>query len=496
MKTKLNLIAVGMLLAAGTAGLGQPNITTQPADRAVASGTTASFSVVATGTAPLRYQWRREGADLPGATNATYYIVSAQFTNAGGYTVSVTNLAGAVTSRVAQLSVAQVRIHTNAAGAQLTYYLFVPPSYDPSNPYPLVLYYHGGGGVGGSALYDLGQFIFLSATNQVQRPCLFFVPQGQQVTGTCEYYMERIDHAAEVLTLLQAEFNIDSDRLYITGESGGGGMAWDMAGRAAAGRFAAAVPVSPFVGVCTNSLAMFVRSGVALWDFHSADDVAADFRVSDGVVASLRNAGANAVYTRYQSGGHTIYFAAYATPGLVDWVMAQRRGVAVSASPFVSITVPTTNATYVTASSALDIGGTANHPVNVLQVTWTNTANHAAGSATGTQNWSADAIPLQADVTNLIVVTAWSTNSISGTVRGGYTTFNDTLTVIQLPIQATLRWQATGLILSWTGGGPPYRVQRASDLALGDWTDFLTNAVPPVGLPADNATGFYRVVGR
>lgn len=56
MKTKLNLIAVGMLLAAGT---GQPVITQQPHSCTNPVGTTVTFTVQAMGTQPLAYQWQR-----------------------------------------------------------------------------------------------------------------------------------------------------------------------------------------------------------------------------------------------------------------------------------------------------------------------------------------------------------------------------------------------------------------------------------------------------
>ena len=83
-----------------------------------------------------------------------------------------------------------------------------------------------------------------------------------------------------------------------------------------------------------------------------------------------------------------------------------------------------------------------------------------------------------------------------GAGLGGTTTFNDTLTVIQSPIQATLGWQGAEALLNWTGGGPPYRVQRATDLNAGNWTDFLPNATPPVTLPLDGEAGFYRILGQ
>ncbi|MFN9676344.1 MAG: immunoglobulin domain-containing protein, partial [Betaproteobacteria bacterium] len=49
-----------------------PNITAQPAGTSVVVGQTATFNVTAGGTAPLSYQWRRNGTNLSGATGASY----------------------------------------------------------------------------------------------------------------------------------------------------------------------------------------------------------------------------------------------------------------------------------------------------------------------------------------------------------------------------------------------------------------------------------------
>jgi hypothetical protein len=82
-----------------------PYITTQPQSQTVAEGSAASLSVGAAGTAPLRYQWRFGGANLPAATNAVLNFASAQRSHAGNYSVVITNIAGAVTSAVAVLTV-------------------------------------------------------------------------------------------------------------------------------------------------------------------------------------------------------------------------------------------------------------------------------------------------------------------------------------------------------------------------------------------------------
>jgi hypothetical protein len=130
----------------------------------------------------------------------------------------------------------------------------------------------------------------------------------------------------------------------------------------------------------------------------------------------------------------------------------------------------------------------------VTGVAWTNFANNVKGLATGTDAWTVTNIPLVASKTNVVAVVATTTSWVPQ--YGGVTTFNDTLTVACYPIQAALGLQGTQGTLNWTGGGPPYRVQRVTDLAVGDWTDSLTNATPPVSVPLTSQAGFYRVVGQ
>jgi len=84
--------------------LQQPAIVSEPQDLAVAQGAPASFSVGATG-GDLAYQWRFNDNPLPGQTSSMLGIPAAQQSNAGGYSVVVTNLIGSVTSRVAVLTI-------------------------------------------------------------------------------------------------------------------------------------------------------------------------------------------------------------------------------------------------------------------------------------------------------------------------------------------------------------------------------------------------------
>ena len=68
------------------------------------------------------------------------------------------------------------------------------------------------------------------------------------------------------------------------------------------------------------------------------------------------------------------------------------------------------------------------------------------------------------------------------------------LAVIQ-PFRLTLTRRASDAILNWSGGTGPFSVQRAADLGKADWTDVLTNAVPPVTLTREGRSAFFRVSG-
>ncbi|MFM9080642.1 MAG: beta strand repeat-containing protein, partial [Opitutaceae bacterium] len=83
-----------------------PVITVQPAARSVVAGGAVSMEVGAIGVPAPSYQWRKNGAAVAGATNATLSLSAAQVTDAGTYDAVVSNSAGSVTSASAALRVA------------------------------------------------------------------------------------------------------------------------------------------------------------------------------------------------------------------------------------------------------------------------------------------------------------------------------------------------------------------------------------------------------
>jgi YVTN family beta-propeller protein len=87
-----------------------PAIATQPQSQSVPAGSSVTFTVAASGSTPLSYQWYLQGSPIPGATSPSYLVGSAQSSNAGGYACAVTNAVGTVTSSVAKLTVGAAAI--------------------------------------------------------------------------------------------------------------------------------------------------------------------------------------------------------------------------------------------------------------------------------------------------------------------------------------------------------------------------------------------------
>ncbi|HEU5080686.1 MAG TPA: immunoglobulin domain-containing protein [Opitutaceae bacterium] len=102
-----SITSTGATLVVNAAAVA-PSITTQPVAKSVTAGQSASFSVVAAGTGPLTYQWRKNGVNISGTNSSTFSIASTNTGNAGSYSVVVSNSAGSVTSNAVNLTVAPV----------------------------------------------------------------------------------------------------------------------------------------------------------------------------------------------------------------------------------------------------------------------------------------------------------------------------------------------------------------------------------------------------
>ena len=102
-----------------TAEAVKPSITGQPYAKPVTAGQTATFTVEATGTSPLRYQWKKNGTDIADATTSTYTTPATSLADSGAeYSVVVSNDVGTATSSVASLTVTSVPIISTQPAAK------------------------------------------------------------------------------------------------------------------------------------------------------------------------------------------------------------------------------------------------------------------------------------------------------------------------------------------------------------------------------------------
>lgn len=150
-------VAYSYTLAAAADQGGLPVISEQPRSQTVSAGAAVTFSVGASSALPLSYQWKRNGADLPGATGAVLALPRVQAADAGVYTVAVTTSAGTVVSAPATLAIGAsrlVNLSVRSAAGSGGETLIVGCVVGPGEPLPVLLRgvgpALGGFGVGGA----------------------------------------------------------------------------------------------------------------------------------------------------------------------------------------------------------------------------------------------------------------------------------------------------------------------------------------------------------
>ncbi|MDD5141210.1 MAG: immunoglobulin domain-containing protein [Verrucomicrobiales bacterium] len=126
-----------------------PAVTIQPVNLTVNAGQGATFSVVATGSAPIKYQWQFGGMAIAGANGSSYTIGSTVPTNAGNYSCVVSNNAGATNSVMAALTVITTPVIT-LQPADVTVLAGQPAAFSVTATGPQPLYYQWQFGIDGT----------------------------------------------------------------------------------------------------------------------------------------------------------------------------------------------------------------------------------------------------------------------------------------------------------------------------------------------------------
>lgn len=168
-----------------------PTILSQPADQSCKAGRSAMFTVSATGLPEPMYQWRKNGASIPGATNANYLITSSVLADAGTYSVLVSTPAGSVLSSNATLTVSTPAFPgAEGAGAGASggrggdvYYV---TSLGDANTSGTLRYGINNAPAGGrTILFKVSGNIALASTLTVNKPRLTIAGQSAPGDGIC-----------------------------------------------------------------------------------------------------------------------------------------------------------------------------------------------------------------------------------------------------------------------------------------------------------------------
>jgi predicted peptidase len=222
------------------------------------------------------------------------------------------------------------KIYASPTGETLSYRLFVPDGGATDSQYPLVMFLHGGRGIGTDNVSQItksnwsGSHVWIQLDSQTKQKAFVVAPQLPRPARwdyrTSDELSKYGELAIELIEELQRTHPIDRNRIYLTGQSLGGWGVWDLIAKRP-DLFAAAIPV------CGggNTEAVSSMQGVAIWAFHGARDREVSVESSREMVEALRAAGSNIEYTEYRFSGHAIWDRAYGEDGLIDWLFAQRK---------------------------------------------------------------------------------------------------------------------------------------------------------------------------
>lgn len=212
-------------------------------------------------------------------------------------------------------------IFVNKAGDTLRYRLMKPMNYDSRQKYPLVVCLHQRGAHGkdnvrqieGSDAPWLAHYL-----NREKYPAFLFVPQSPFDLDWTNPTMEAL--VMQTIQALETEFPIDGNRRYVMGSSGGGYGTWHLLATYPT-MFAAGIPRC---GVGDPRLAPNLKN-VPVWAFHGEYDSVVSVSGSRDMIEAIKRAGGPPRYTEFAGVGHDTGRKFENTPGVLDWLFAQKR---------------------------------------------------------------------------------------------------------------------------------------------------------------------------
>ncbi len=198
------------------------------------------------------------------------------------------------------------------------YLLFLPESYGKEQKnWPLMLFLHGAGERGS----DL-QLVKKHGPPKIvesRKDFPFIVISPQCPRG--QWWNDNLDVLINLLDDMVAKYDVDAERIYLTGLSMGGYGTWALGSRYP-DRFAA---IAPICGGGARPMA-FGLADMPIWAFHGAKDRVVPMEESEQMVKLINSRGGNAKLTVYPEASHDSWTETYDNPEFYDWLLEHRKG--------------------------------------------------------------------------------------------------------------------------------------------------------------------------
>lgn len=220
-------------------------------------------------------------------------------------------------------------------GYTLPYRIYIPKNYDCGERYPLVLFLHGAGERGDDNERQLGGIAraFEDVTSPIYDSIVIApqCPVGAQWVMTPwekgNYVVDNVPESRElecvcgILDECIDYYNVDTDRVYVTGLSMGGFGTWDMLARHGS-RFAAGMPIC---GGGDPGRAKYLKR-IPIWTFHGSADPSVPVAGTRAMFSAIkRDGGEDIGYTEFDGAGHNVWDSVYTDRQVIDWLFSQSR---------------------------------------------------------------------------------------------------------------------------------------------------------------------------
>lgn len=205
-------------------------------------------------------------------------------------------------------------IHIN-----LKYLLHLPKKYDEekNKKWPLILFLHGAGEIGEDIERLRVQALPNFIENKEDFP--FIVVSPQCPTGSS--WHSEFDALDELLENILETYQVDTNKMYLTGVSMGGFATWDYA-VLRPDLFAAAIPIC---GGSSYIDHLYLIKEVPAWAFHGEKDDIVPIEETKIAVDALRGFGGEVQFTAYPNVGHGAWIETYNDPKVFEWLLKQSK---------------------------------------------------------------------------------------------------------------------------------------------------------------------------